>query len=67
MKAILLSNTIFLVYFVAEKPEVGHDSKKHKKQVCTCRGVVSISIDLKLVSIKHVLHAQHTVHRTGNL
>ena len=24
----------FLVHFVAEKPEVVHDSKKHKKQVC---------------------------------
>ena len=32
----MLSNTAFLVHFVAEKPEVAHDSKKHKKQVCSC-------------------------------
>lgn len=28
-------NTIVLVHFVIEKPEVVHDSKKHKKQVCS--------------------------------
>lgn len=58
----MLSNTIFLVRFVTEKPEVAHDSKKHKKQVC----LTDLSLD------KHVyMYYMHNIHvsryRTANV